>query len=118
CFESILVELAEQTSANDRPSADSASDVDPASDSGQFIRSTAVITVKTAFDLRPDAPNENLCHEVMESIEALCGQEIFAGAVNRPECVGHHHILIANDNGAISHAIAVLRETSDPFARC
>src|SRR5699024_3532154 len=116
CVELVFVELADQTSAHHRPGRDSASDVDPTSDSGQFVRLTAVVTVETAFYLRSDALNENLGHEVMESIEALRGEAIFAGVVNRSECVGHHHIHIANDDGAISHAIAVLSATAHPFA--
>src|SRR5699024_4307909 len=114
--EFIFVELADQASTHQRAGGHSASDVDPTADSGQFVRLTAVITVETAFDLRTDAANEDLCHEVMESIESLGGQAISAGAVNRPECVGHHHIQITNDNGAVSHAIAVLSATAHPFA--
>jgi len=41
---------------------------------GQFVCLTAVV-VETAFDLRSDAANEGLCHEVMDSIEGAVDSE-------------------------------------------
>src|SRR5699024_2363575 len=100
--ELVFVELADQTSTHHRPGRDRASGFVPTSDSGYFVRWSAVVTVQTSVDQGTDTPNENLGHYVMESIEALRGQAIFALVVNRSECVCHHHIHIANDDGAIS----------------
>ena len=106
--ELILVEFANDPSANHRQCCRGASEVDPAPDGGEFLRSTTVVTMKTSFDLGADTANENLGEQIMDGIEVLTGESILTVLVYVSERVRHHYVHIPDDDGPVFHSIAAL----------